>query len=140
MTRQQSGEMVTKYFDCFQLARVNAELSKGNLTKHEKLEKAERNDGNTANPEKVAEDKFLAMAFLECANHVRLKTLWYSLRKNHLTGQIITQRHLLIHTTSSVITYHQLRIPYPMMEVEISEAQIYTSPRKKVNDQKREVK
>ena len=37
MIRQQSGEMVTKYFDNFKLARVNRELSKGNLTKHEEL-------------------------------------------------------------------------------------------------------
>ena len=33
--RQKSGETVTKYFDHFKSARVNAELSKKNLTKHE---------------------------------------------------------------------------------------------------------
>ena len=38
--RQQSGETATKYFDRFKLAQVNAELSKGNLTKHEELDKA----------------------------------------------------------------------------------------------------
>ena len=37
MIRQQSGEMVTKYFNSFKLARVNEELSKGNLIKHGEL-------------------------------------------------------------------------------------------------------
>ena len=35
MIRQQSGETVTKYFDRLKSARVNAELSGKNLTKHE---------------------------------------------------------------------------------------------------------
>ena len=35
MIRQQGGKTVTKYFDCFKPSRVNEELSKGNLTKHE---------------------------------------------------------------------------------------------------------
>ena len=46
-------------------------LSKGNLTKHEKLEKSERDDGNNTNPEKVVEDKFLAMDFIGCSDPVR---------------------------------------------------------------------
>ena len=32
---QQSGDTVTNYFDRFKEAQVNAELSKGNLTKNE---------------------------------------------------------------------------------------------------------
>ena len=35
MICQQSSETVKNYFDRFQSARVNVELSKGNLTKHE---------------------------------------------------------------------------------------------------------
>ena len=35
MISQKSGETVMKYFDCFKSAQVNAELSKGNLTKYE---------------------------------------------------------------------------------------------------------
>ena len=77
---------MTRYFDRFKSLRVNAELSKGKITKHEELEKAERNDGKNTNPEKVAEEKFLAIAPLECANLVRYKTLWSSLRSNYLTG------------------------------------------------------
>ena len=50
------------------------------------MEKAERDDGNNTNPLKMAEDKFLAMAFLECADPVRYKTLWYSLLNNSLTS------------------------------------------------------
>ena len=37
MTRQQSGETVTIYFERLKSAQVNAELSKGNLTKHKQL-------------------------------------------------------------------------------------------------------
>ena len=40
MIRQQSGDTVTKYFDRFKSARVNVELSKGNLIKHKELEKS----------------------------------------------------------------------------------------------------
>ena len=47
MIRQHSGDMVMKYFGCFKAARVNTKLSKGKLTKHEKLEKSERDYGNT---------------------------------------------------------------------------------------------
>ena len=68
------------------MTQVNAELSKVNLTKHEELEKVERDDGNTNNPEKVVEDKFLAMAFLEYSEPEKYNTLWYSLRNNFLTG------------------------------------------------------
>ena len=53
------------YFDCFKSARVIAELSKGNLTKNEEYYKTEMNYGNTTNPDKMAEDKFLSMNFLE---------------------------------------------------------------------------
>lgn len=77
---------MTKYFDCFKSKQVNAELSKGNFTKHKGLEKAERDNGNTTNPEKVAEDKFLAIAFLVCSDPLIYKNLWYSLRNNSLTG------------------------------------------------------
>ena len=35
MMRQQSGETVTKYFDRFKPERVNVEIPKRNLTKHE---------------------------------------------------------------------------------------------------------
>ena len=35
MIRQQSDETMTKYFDRLKLARVNAQLSERNLTKHE---------------------------------------------------------------------------------------------------------
>ena len=40
MIRQQSGDTATKYLDRFISSQVNAELSKGNLTKHEELEKS----------------------------------------------------------------------------------------------------
>ena len=50
MIRQQSGKTATKYFDRFKSAQVNAESSKGNLTKNEELEKLERDDGNNTNP------------------------------------------------------------------------------------------
>ena len=33
--RQNSGEMVTKYFDCYKSERVNEEQSTGNRTKNE---------------------------------------------------------------------------------------------------------
>ena len=65
------------------------ELSKVNVTKNEELDKSERDYGNNTNLEKLVEDKFLAMDFLECADPVRYKTLWFSLRKKSL----ITQRH-----------------------------------------------
>ena len=39
-------------------------------------------DGNNTNPVKVAEEKFLDMALLECGDPVRYKTLW----DNSLTG------------------------------------------------------
>ena len=71
---QQSGETVTNYFDRSKLARVNAGLKK-NLTTHEELEKAERDDGSNTNPGKLAGDIFLAMDFLACAEPVRYKTL-----------------------------------------------------------------
>ena len=58
MIHQNSGDTVTNYSDHFKSSRVNVELSKGNLTKHEELEKSERDDGNTTNLEKLAEDKF----------------------------------------------------------------------------------
>ena len=58
MIHQHSGDMVTHYYDQFKSSRVNVELSKGNLTKHEELEKSERDYGNTTNLEKLAEDKF----------------------------------------------------------------------------------
>ena len=35
MIHQQCDETVTNYFDILNAARVNTELSKGNLTKHE---------------------------------------------------------------------------------------------------------
>ena len=87
MIHQQSGETATNYFDRFKLSQVNEELSKLNLTKHEELDKSERGDGDTTNPEKLAEDKFLDTAFLECSIPERYKTLWYSLRNNSLTGE-----------------------------------------------------
>ena len=62
---------MTKYFDCFKSVQVDAELSKRNLTKHEELEKAERGDENTNNPEKVEEKKSLSMAFLGLADPKR---------------------------------------------------------------------
>ena len=71
MIRQKSGETETGYFYCLKSEGVNAEISKGNLTKHEKLEKSERDDGNNTNPEKVVEDKFLAMDFIGCSDPVR---------------------------------------------------------------------
>ena len=86
MISQQNGETVKKYFDCFKSARVNAELVKDNLTKHEELEKSESYYGITNNPEKVVEDKFLAMALLEYSEPERYNTLLYSLRNNFLTG------------------------------------------------------
>ena len=64
MIRQKSGETETGYFYCLKSEGVNAEISKGNLTKHEELEKSESYYGITNNPEKVVEDKFLAMVFL----------------------------------------------------------------------------
>ena len=63
MIRKQSGETVTKYFDRFKSSYVNAELSKGNLTKHESLEKSERGYGNTSNPGKVTEKKVFSHVF-----------------------------------------------------------------------------
>ena len=86
MIRQHSGETVTKYFNRFKSEQVNAELSRVNLTKHEELEKTERDYEKNTNPEKLAEDKFLSMALLECYEPVRYKTLWYSIRNNSLTG------------------------------------------------------
>ena len=52
MIRQQSAEMVENKFDRFKSAQVNAELSKGNITIHEELEKALNGYGNTNNPER----------------------------------------------------------------------------------------
>ena len=63
--RKQSGDTATNIFGRFKAARVNAKLSKGNLTKHKELDKVERRDGNTIDPDKMAGDKFLALAFLE---------------------------------------------------------------------------
>ena len=85
MIRQQSGDTVMKYFDRFKSARVNVELSKGNLIKHKELEKSERDDGNNTNPGKSGGRQVLAMDFLECADLVRHKNLWSSLRNNYLT-------------------------------------------------------
>ena len=59
MIRQQSGKTVTKYFGRLKAEPVNAELSKGNLTKHEELNKTERDDRNTANPDRMVERKIL---------------------------------------------------------------------------------
>ena len=43
-------------------------------------------DGNTNNPEKVAEEMFLAMYLLECDDPSRYNTLWSSIRNNSLVG------------------------------------------------------
>ena len=63
-------------------------------------------DGNNTNPEKVAEDDFLAMAFIECADPVRYKTLLSILRNNSFTGEDHYPKTL----TDSFIsyTYHPL--------------------------------
>ena len=52
------------------------------MNKHEELDKSERGDGKTTNQEKVVKDKFSAIAFLEYADPIKYKTLWYMLRSN----------------------------------------------------------
>ena len=108
MIRLKSGEVLTNYFDRFKSARVNEELSKGKLTKHEEQDKAETDYSNNTNPEKVAKDKFLAMYFLECDEPVRYNTLWSSIINNYLTGadhypRIMTiSFNLIIHNRTPV--------------------------------------
>ena len=58
MIIRQSCDTATEYFDRFRPARVNVELLKGNLTKHEEWEKTERDDGNNTNPENLWKTSF----------------------------------------------------------------------------------
>ena len=64
MIHQQSGETVTNYLDFLKVAQASKELSRGNLTKHEELEKAERDDRNTANPDKWWKASFYLCIYL----------------------------------------------------------------------------
>ena len=58
----------------FESSVATAEMSKGNLLAHDKLTACEL-DRNKQDPEKLGEDSFLAIAFLENADSVRFSTL-----------------------------------------------------------------
>ena len=86
-------------------------------------------DGKNANPEKVVEDKFYTWLSLNVPTLQDTIPCVIVLENILSLVHIIIQRHLLIHSKSSVVTGHQLHIPSPGMEVESSEAKIYSLPR-----------
>jgi hypothetical protein len=83
MIRQKEHESVDDYFRRFESAIELVTLSKGQVFWSEGLEGEERK-GNPTNSEEIVQQKFLAMAFVECADNNRFKGLWKEL-KNGLT-------------------------------------------------------
>ena len=84
--RQTREETMEAYHRRFESAVATAEMSKGNLLTHEKLSAYEK-DRNKTDPDKLAEDSFLAIAFLENADSARFNGLSRELRNSMLLGQ-----------------------------------------------------
>ena len=74
------------YHRRFESAVATATMSKGNLLSHDGLEDYETKRKNP-DPEQLAEDSFLAIAFLENADSARFNGLWRDLRNSMLLGQ-----------------------------------------------------
>jgi hypothetical protein len=83
LIRQRDNESVDDYFRCFEAAMELVTLSKGKVVWSDSLEAEERKT-NPTNSEDIVQQKFAAMAFIECADANRYNGLWKDL-KNSLT-------------------------------------------------------
>lgn len=83
LIRQRDNESVDDYFRRFEAAMELVTLSKGKVVWSDSLEAEERKT-NPTNSEDIVQQKFAAMAFIECADANRYKGLWKDL-KNSLT-------------------------------------------------------